>query len=310
MPSSIVGFGRYLPEAVLGNEDLARSLGCEASWILQSSGIEERRIAGEAETVVDMGVEAARSCLARAGNPATGMVLVSSGSSERRFPGPAAEIAFRLGYAGIPAIDLPVASAGSLFGITLAAQLAPVHGPVLIVASEKMSAPALAEPLDKNVAILFGDGAGACIVASNSPGLEIIDSAIHSDGSYAADLRLEFGGPIAMNGYSVIMQASRKIPAVISEVLNAVPADSISAFIMHQANQNLIDRVARSVGVTSDRFYTNIRRYGNTSSASMLIAASEWSESSSTNTGDHVCFAAFGAGYHWGAILSRQTPNL
>jgi 3-oxoacyl-[acyl-carrier-protein] synthase-3 len=303
--ASILSFGRYVPERVLANEELAARLGVDPAWIVQISGIEERRIAGPDETVVTLGVRAARKCL---DGHQIGLVLVSSASSERRFPGPAAAIANELGLAGVPAIDMPVASAGSLFALALAAQLAPAYGNILVVAAEKMSAPALMEPLDKNVAILFGDGAGACVVGAG-PGLEIIDSAIHSDGSYAADLRLEFTGTIAMNGYSVIMQATRKIPAAIEEVLqrSAVEAASITQFVMHQANQNLIDRVAKSVRVPSDHFYTNIRRYGNTSSASVLIAAAEWHETAQLKSGDYVCFAAFGAGYHWGALLARQT---
>jgi 3-oxoacyl-[acyl-carrier-protein] synthase III len=306
MPS-ILSFGRYLPERVLGNEELAGRLGVDPAWVTQISGIEERRIAAPDETVVTLGARAAENCLARGIRSQIGFVIVSSASAERRFPGPAAEIAHRLGLTGVPAVDLPLASAGSLFALALAAQLAPVYGDVLVIASEKMSVPALMEPLDKNVAILFGDGAGACIVGQG-PGLEIVESAIHSDGAYASDLRLEFAGPIAMNGYAVIMQATRKIPAAIEEVLERgkVEAASIVRFLMHQANQNLIDRVAKSVRVASDRFYTNIRRYGNTSSASMLIAAAEWRETAQLKAGDYVCFAAFGAGFHWGALLARQ----
>ena len=302
--ASILCFGRYVPERVLANEELAARLGIDPAWIVQISGIEERRIAASDETVVTLGVRAAESCIA---GREVGLVIVSSASSERRFPGPAAEIAHALGLAGIPAIDLPVASAGSLFALTVASQLAPAYGNVLVIAAEKMSAPALAEPLDKNVAILFGDGAGAAIVGQGS-GLEILDSALHSDGSYAADLRLEFSGPIAMNGYSVIMQATRKIPAAIAEVLerSKVEAASVAHFLMHQANQNLIDRVAKSVRVPPERFYSNIRRYGNTSSASMLIAAAEWHETAGLKPGDYVAFAAFGAGFHWGALLARQ----
>ncbi|HYA16552.1 MAG TPA: beta-ketoacyl-ACP synthase 3 [Bryobacteraceae bacterium] len=302
--ASILSFGRYVPERVLASEELAARLGVDPAWIVQISGIEERRIAASDETVVTLGVRAAESCIA---GREIGLVIVSSASSERRFPGPAAEIAHQLGLAGIPAIDLPVASAGSLFALTLASQLAPAYGNVLVIAAEKMSAPALAEPLDKNVAILFGDGAGAAIVGQGS-GLEILDSALHSDGSYAADLRLEFTGPIAMNGYSVIMQATRKIPAAIAEVLerSKVEAASVAHFLMHQANQNLIDRVAKCVRVPPERFYSNIRRYGNTSSASMLIAAAEWHETAELKPGDYVAFAAFGAGFHWGALLARQ----
>ncbi len=139
-------------------------------------------------------------------------------------------------------------------------------------------------------------------------GLEILDSVLHSDGAYSEDLRLEFTGPVEMNGMAVIRHATRKLPEVINELLqrNQVSPAAIGTFLMHQANQNLINRVARALDVPADRFYSNIRRYGNTSSASMLIAAAEWSNTSQPQPGDTVCFAAFGAGFHWGALLARQ----
>ena len=118
-----------------------------------------------------MGVAAGRDCLNSAGvkAPDVGMFLVSSGSSERRFPGPASAIAQELGAPGIPAIDLPIASAGSLFGMAIAAQLSAMHGNVLVIASEKMSPIAMREPLERGVAPLFGDGAGACLIGSRRP---------------------------------------------------------------------------------------------------------------------------------------------
>ena len=292
-PPSLISFGRYLPEHVLGNEELATKLGCEPAWIETMSGIAERRIADSEETVAVMATRAAEDCLKRAGVKAAdvGMVIVSSGSSERRFPGPAAEVAHAIGVPGVPAIDLPIASAGSLFGMAIAARLAPSFGKILVVAAERMSGPALAEPLNSDVAILFGDGAGACLVAEE-PGehggvLNIVDSALHSDGTWAKDLRLEFTGAVQMNGRAVIMQASRKVPGVIGEVLvrNHMTAQDVRYFLLHQANQNLIVRVARVLGVGSERFPCNIKRYGNTSSASLLIAASEWIETADLKPG-------------------------
>ncbi len=302
---SVIGkFGRYLPARAVGNDELASLLNCDAAWIQQASGIEQRRVAADGESVVAMGVAAAQSCL----SPGIGMVIVSSGSAEMRFPGPAAQIAQRLGLAGIPAIDLPVASAGSLFAMALAARLTPAYGEILVVASEKMAS----FVRERNIAILFGDGAGACLVAPDGPGLEIVDSVLHSDGAWSDQLSLDWPGELRMNGPTVIMQAARKIPAVITELLvrNSVPAADVEAFLMHQANQNLIDRVARALGVPGDRFYSNIRRFGNTSSASMLIAASEWWETANLKDGDPVCLAAFGAGFHWGAILTRYIQKL
>jgi 3-oxoacyl-[acyl-carrier-protein] synthase-3 len=308
--ASLISFGRYLPERVLANEDLARRLGRDPDWIFQMSGIEERRIAEPDETVGIMAARAAEDCLTRGGVGASdvGMLIVSSGTSERRFPGPAAEVATAIGIPGTPAIDLPMASAGSLFGMAMAARLAPSFGNVLVVAAEKMSGPALTEPLNQDVAILFGDGAGACLISQQAGPFEIVDSVLHSDGTWAKDLRLEFDGAVHMNGRAVIMQASRKVPGVIGEVLsrNGLAAADVRYFLLHQSNQNLIDRVARVLGVGTDRFPSNIRRYGNTSSASLLIAASEWAETADIRSGDAVCFVVFGAGFHWGALLARK----
>jgi 3-oxoacyl-[acyl-carrier-protein] synthase-3 len=305
--AAIKAFGAYLPSRIVTNGELAARLDCEPGWILDVSGIERRRYAGPEESVASMGVAAARECLDRAGLKSTdvGIILVSSGSSERRFPGPASAIAHELGAPGIPAIDLPIASAGGLFGMAMAAPLSAIHGNVLVIASEKMSSFAMREPLERGVAPLFGDGAGACLIGPGEGPARILDYILHSDGAFADDLRLDFDAPLAMNGRSVILQASRKLPSAIGELLdkNGRTAESVKVFLMHQANQNLMDRVARALNVEAARFYSNIRRYGNTSSASMLIAAAEWWRDPGPAPGELICFAAFGAGFHWGALL-------
>jgi 3-oxoacyl-[acyl-carrier-protein] synthase-3 len=300
-------FGAYLPARIVTNQELGSRVNRTPDWILDVSGIEERRYAAENESVADMAVAAATQCLERAGMTVSdiGMFIVSSGSSERRFPGPASIVANRLGATSAPALDVPMASAGGLFGMALAAQLAAAYGNILVVAAEKMSTVATREPMEQGVAILFGDGAGASIVSPGDGPARIVDSVLHSDGAFAEDLRLEFDAPLAMNGRSVIMQASRKIPAAIAELLerNRTPASAVKIFLMHQANQNLIDRVAKALDVQAGMFYSNIRVYGNTSSASMLIAASEWWQVHGPSPGDLICFTAFGAGFHWGALL-------
>ncbi|HEX4809088.1 MAG TPA: ketoacyl-ACP synthase III [Bryobacteraceae bacterium] len=309
--ASLIGFGAYVPERVLTNTELATSLGCAPEWISEVSGIETRHIAEESQSVVDMAVLAARDCLseARVEPGEIGLLIVSTGSAERRFPGPAASVGKELGIPGVPCLDLPVASAGSLFGLSLASRLTEAYGRILVVAAEKMSAIAQQKPLDKNIAILFGDGAGACLVTQDSGPLRIIDSLVRSDGSFADDLRLDANGRLTMNGLSVIMQASRKIPNVIQELLkkHGIAAAEAAVFLMHQANQNLIDRVAKALGVPTSRFYSNIARLGNTSSASMLIAAAEYFKENQLRQGDKVVFATFGAGFHWGALLAEST---
>jgi 3-oxoacyl-[acyl-carrier-protein] synthase III len=303
--------GRWLPERVVNNEEIGALIGCDAAWIRGVSGIEERRFAAAHETTVSMGLAAAQSCLQKAGiDPASiGYLICSSGSAERRFPGPASSIASALGCGEIPAIDIPIASAGALVALDLARDLAPRYGRVLVVATEKMSAVALTEPLERGVSMLFGDGAGACLVDANAGSLEIVDSIIATDGNFADDLSLPFGSPLSMNGRSVILHASRKIPRAIQELLarNTLTAADVTSFVMHQANLNLINKVADALDVAADRFFTNIARYGNTSSASLLIAASEWLEGSPPEPGQHSVFTAFGAGYQWGAMLLRAT---
>jgi 3-oxoacyl-[acyl-carrier-protein] synthase III len=310
----IRAFGSYLPPGILTNAVLGAKLGVTPQWIKEVSGIEERRVAGDSETVIDLAVEAGRDCLTKSGfdQADLGLIIVASGSSERTFPGPAAAVAKQLGVAGIPALDVPIASAGSLFGLALADRLVPRYGATLVIAAEKMSPHSLGEPLDKNVAILFGDGAGACLVTPDdeggSGGLAILYHALHSDGSYADELKLEPPSPVKMNGLQVIMQASRKLPSAIQEVLSAetTSAAQVHTFLLHQANRNLIEKVAKTIGVDPAQFYANIARYGNTSSASMLIAAAEWHGQTELKLGDSVCFAAFGAGFHWGALLASQ----
>ncbi|MBA3973992.1 MAG: ketoacyl-ACP synthase III [Candidatus Solibacter sp.] len=302
-------FGSYLPSRMVSSEEAGGWVDTLATWVFNVSGIEERRFAGKDETVSDMAVAAAKDCLQRAGLEAKdiSMVLLSSGSSERQFPGPAAETALKLGIPGIPAIDLPLASAGALFALSLASRLTEQVGRVMVIAAEKMSQIAVREPMERGVAVLFGDGAGAALVTPDEGFVEVVDSQLASDGSFAPDLCLDWDQPLKMNGRTVILQASRKIPGIIRSLLerNAVDPQLVPVYLMHQANQNLIDRVADAIGVPAERFFSNIAKYGNTSSASMLIAASEWIDSHKLTKGDPVVFAAFGAGFHWGSLLAR-----
>jgi len=303
MGAYLQAFGAYLPERVVANAELAERVGKTSEWIESVSGILERRWAAPEETVADMGVAAAGDCLRKAGIAANtlGMLIVSSGSGSRGFPGPAAEVAARLGLDSTPAIDLPIASAGSLFGLALAMRLAETQGDVLVVAAEKMSA--LIEN-DPNTAILFGDGAGAALVSARPGRWRMLDAVIHTDGQSREALAFDGTGPLRMNGLTVILQAARKIPASIEEVLarQNISARQVAVFLLHQANLNLLTRVAKSLGVGPEKMFANVQRYGNTSSASMLIAASEWAETNPEP--GSVVFSAFGAGFHWGAIVA------
>jgi len=306
MSAYLHAFGAHIPERVVTNAELAERTGKTAEWIESASGIQERRWAAPDTSIAAMGVAAAESCLKTADFPTNkiGMLIVASGSGARGFPGPAAAIADRLCLLSVPALDLPMASAGSLFGLALAMRLTETYGDILVVASEKMSPLCETEPLDPNTAILFGDGAGAALVSSRPGRWRMLDAALHTDGQYREDLAFDGTGPLRMNGLTVILQAARKIPASIEEVLarQSLSAQQVTAFLLHQANLNLLTRVAKALNVGPEKIFANVQRYGNTSSASMLIAATEWAE---TNPGKGpIVFSAFGAGFHWGALVA------
>ncbi|MCS7026467.1 MAG: ketoacyl-ACP synthase III [Bryobacteraceae bacterium] len=305
----ICGFGAALPSRLVSNAEISALIGKTPEWIQSVSGIQHRRWVASGETLLELAVRAAEDCLSKTAVSASeiGLILVASASAPRRFPGPAAVVAAQLGLQEIPAIDLPIASAGALFGMALANELAPRFGPTLVVASEVLSPFVVAEPIEAGVAMLFGDGAGACLIHPTSGLFKICQVQLASDGSFAEDLRLEFQGPIQMNGRAVILQASRKIPRAIQQVLDrqAIPASQVDRFLLHQANQNLLDRVADVLTLPREKFFSNIAHYGNTSSASVLIAAAESFQQQPPPSGAYVCFAAFGAGFHWGAMLCQ-----
>jgi 3-oxoacyl-[acyl-carrier-protein] synthase-3 len=301
------GFGSYLPVRVVGNDELAPLLGVAPEWIVSQSGIRERRYAAADETVATLGHRAAVDCLERAGVAASelGLVLVASGSAERFCPGPASAIAAMLGLSSTPALDIPVGSAGSLAGMVLAARLAASMGNVLVIGTEIMSRRIELAPEGQGTAILFGDGAGAMVVSPDTGFARIVDSCLHTDGNSAEALTIG-GERVRMDGAVVIRHASRKMPEAMNELLerNGVSAAGIGVFLLHQANKNLITRIAQTVKVPAERFYANIDRFGNTSSASLLIAAAEWREAHPGPVGEAMMFSAFGVGLTWGALLA------
>ncbi len=305
MPA-ILGFDRWLPARVVGNEELAHSLGVTPEWILSACGIGERRYAEAGESVVDLGERAARGLLERLGLPpaAVGAVLVATGTPDRQFPGVSAVLAPRLGISSAFALDVHLASSGGLVAIALAMDLAPRYGNVLVVATEKMSEVILRQP-QKETAILFGDGAGACVVAPADGPYRLSDARVVTDGAFADDLSLTPGGPLVMNGRQVIMQAVRKLTRSVTDILAAherAPGD-VGLYLFHQANANLLRQVAAQLRIPEERVFVNLRQYGNTSAASLLIAAAEAEQQGRFGPGSLVALAAFGAGFSYGAAL-------
>ena len=307
----LAGFGHALPERAVPSSELAALLGVTEEWIVGACGIRERRWIADDGSAAALALRASRDALASAGLSASrlGAIVVGSGSAPRAFPGISADLQRELGAPGIPAFDVPLASVGGLFALGLAVDLCARTGPVLVAGAEEMSRVLQRAPLAKETAILFGDGAGACVVAPGSGALDVVDVRLASDGSFADALALAPDGPLVMDGRTVILQASRKLPAAVRSVLEPhglSPAD-VDLFVLHQANLNLLRGVARSLGVGEEKLVLNVERLGNTSAASVLIALSEAAGSGRIRPGSRVVVAAFGAGFSWGAGLLHAT---
>lgn len=305
MPS-ILGFGAYLPDRVVTHEALAAQLAVDPAWILEACGIRERRYAAPGESVVDLAERAARHCLDAVGLPAgrLGGILVGTGTPHRTFPGVSADLQRRLGAPGIPAFDVHLASSGGLVALCVAAELCGRLGPVLVIGAERMSG-VVARNMAKETAILFGDGAGAAVVAPGSGPLELLDWTWASDGTFADDLALAWDGALTMNGRTVILQASRKLTGTVKALLekNGRRAGEIDLFLFHQANGNLLRQLGKALGIEDARLFMHVERYGNTSAASVLIAAAQAREQGRLPAGSTAVMAAFGAGFTHGAIL-------
>jgi 3-oxoacyl-[acyl-carrier-protein] synthase-3 len=306
--AQILGFGAYLPAGVLDNAALAAEFQVDPAWILQACGIETRRVAAPGETVVDLAERAARACLERSGlEPAAlGGIVVGTGTAERQVPGVSASLQQRLGAAGIPAFDIHLASVGGFFALATAVELCQRYGPILVVGAERMSEVMARAPRVKETAILFGDGAGACVVAPGHGPVSVVDIRMHSDGTFADELSLAYGGTLAMNGRTVILQANRKLRQSLSDLLarNGLAAGDVDLWLFHQANVNLLRQVGHGLGIAEERVYLNLPRYGNTSAASLFIAAAEAQAEGRLRSG-YAVMAAFGAGMGWGSALLR-----
>jgi 3-oxoacyl-[acyl-carrier-protein] synthase-3 len=293
---------------MLDNAALAAELGVDPAWILHACGIETRRIAAPEETVVDLAEQAARACLEHCGLEAAalGGIVVGTGTPQRQFPGVSASLQQRLGVVDIPAFDIHLASVGGFFALATAVELCGRYGPILVVGAEVMSRVMAREPRVKETAILFGDGAGACIVAPGAGALSVVDIRMQSDGTCADALSLEHGGALVMDGRTVILQANRKLRKSLCELLerNGLAVADVDLWLFHQANLNLLKQVGKALGIPEARIFLNLSRYGNTSAASLFIAASEAHAEGRFRPG-YAVLAAFGAGMGWGSALLR-----
>ena len=321
----ILGTGSYAPARVLTNHDLKAMVATSDRWIIERTGIRERRIAAEGELTSDMAVAAAHRALEMAETDAADLdaIIVATISPDMPMPSCAAIVQAKLGASKAFCFDLSAACAGSLYGMTIADQFIRSGSArrILVVGAELLSR--LVDWSDRNTCILFGDAAGALVLGpSPDPDRGLLSAHLHSDGTMAQTLAIRGGGSqypqsaevlekgmhkIAMNGRDVYKFAVRVLPDALNEAFaaNGIAADAIDHVVSHQANLRIVESVLDRVGISMERCWLNLDRYGNTSSASLPISIDEANRAGRLQHGDLIAMMAIGAGMAWGSALMR-----
>jgi len=316
----IAGVGHYVPERILTNADLERTLDTSDEWISSRTGIKERRMAREDEATSDLAVAAARNCLERAKLTPSDidLYIVATCSPDMPFPATGCIVVSKLGVVGKPAFDMEIACSGFIYGLTIASSLvrSGVYKRVMLIGAEKLSA--IVNYEDRGTAILFGDGAGAIILERADVDC-FLSSELGSDGTIPGFLMVPGGGTVEpmtqalldvhrdkihMNGPGVFKFAVNKMSESAQIVLrraNLTAADC-AFMIPHQANRRIIDSVANLLELPPEKVIINVDQYGNTSAASIPIALSETELAGKLKPNDIIIFAAFGGGLSWGAV--------
>ena len=325
----ITGWGMYVPEPVLTNDDISKLVDTNDAWIRERTGIRERHIARENEFPSTLGVEAAIRALKVANLAPTelDLIICASSSPEYFFPATACIIQDQIGATKAGAFDLSAACSGFIYAVNMAAQSIRSGSikSALVIGTETLTR--FVNWKDRSTCILFGDGAGAFVLqASEKPG-GVLSAVLGSDGSGADSLTLDGGGSrypatemtihegkhfIQMDGKEVFRFATRVMGKAAIESLEKVglTTDDVSLIVPHQANFRIIETAAKYLKMPMDKFVVNVDRYGNTSTASIPIATVESVENGRISSGDKVVFVGFGAGLTWGSMVVEWTGPL
>ena len=331
--SSITGMGMYVPENVVTNEDLTQIMDTSNEWILERTGIEERRHIkkGDGNTTATMGVKAAKIAIERAGidKDDIDLILFATLSPDYYFPGSGVIVQQILEIPTCPAMDIRNQCSGFIYALSTADQFIKtgMSKNILIIGSENHSGGLDMSTRGRGVSVIFGDGAGAVVVSrSEEKDKGILSTHLHSEGKYAEELSLigpstnrwvpeiiEANDPQDityypyMNGQLVFKNAVVRFSEVIMEGLkqNQLTPDQIDMLIPHQANLRISQFIQKKFGLSDDQVYNNIMRYGNTTAGSIPIALTEAWEEGKIQSGDLVVMAAFGSGFTWGSALIR-----
>ena len=318
----ITGTGSFVPSRVLTNQDLERMVDTSDAWILERTGIRERRITDETQAASDLAFEASVRAIEDAGLEARELdaILVGTVTGDHAFPSTGCILQERLGAKNAFAYDFGAACSGFLFGLVQARAfvLSGTCRRVLVIGVETLSK--VVDWTDRNTCVLFGDGAGAAIVEAGAPGIMAVR--VHCDGSMADIISLPAGGSrmpitpeliaerkhrIQMRGNETFKLAVKAMESVLLEVVQeaGIRQSDIDLLIPHQANMRIIQALGKRLEVPEERVYVNVDRYGNTSAATIPIAIDEARRSGRVGPGSLVVVAAFGSGATWGAAVVR-----
>ncbi len=326
--STIVGIGRAVPSRVLTNAQLARLVETTDEWIVARTGIRERRVVEDGQASSDLGYEAAKEALADAGVAPEDLdlIVVGTATPDMLFPATACILQDRLGAKRAGAFDLSAACSSWVYGAAVA------HGyiasglanTVLVVGAEALSK--IINWRDRSTCVLFGDSAGAVVMRSCDLGRGFLSFYLGADGAGGSWISLPGGGSrvpasyesvernqhyLQMNGREVYKFAVRCMPKAIGEAVHraGLAIDEVDCFIPHQANIRIIDAAANRLGQPKEKFFINVERYGNTSSASVPVALYEAVAMGRVKAGDVVVLVAFGGGLTWGSCALRWTKG-
>jgi 3-oxoacyl-[acyl-carrier-protein] synthase-3 len=324
---SITGIGSYAPQRVMTNDELAQIVDTSDEWIIERTGIRERRVAAPEEALSDLALPSARSALEQAGlePSAVDLIIVATVTPDMLFPSTGAILADQLGAKDAAAYDLSAGCTGFVYALVQA------HGMVasglvdnaLVVGGDVLSK--IVDWEDRSTCVLFGDGAGAVVLERVSEG-GFLGFELGADGSGGPQLYMPAGGSRApasaetvaerqhfakMNGREVFKFATRVLVDSAEKVLDecGVPVDEVDVYVPHQANVRIIDHARKKLGIPEERTVVNVDRFGNTSSGSIPLALGDAESDGRLKEGEMVLMTGMGAGLTWGSALIEWTAN-
>ncbi|MGA8652256.1 MAG: beta-ketoacyl-ACP synthase III [Xanthobacteraceae bacterium] len=319
--SVVLGCGSYLPNQVLTNADLARKVDTSDEWIVQRTGIHERRIAAPGELTSHMATHAARAALAHAhlDAQAIDLIVLATSTPDNTFPASAVAVQNELGITHGAAFDLQAVCSGFVYGLATADALlkSGAFSRALVIGAETFSR--LLDWTDRTTCVLFGDGAGAVVLeAQDQPGGRedrgVLTVRLRSDGRHKSKLYVDGGpsstgtvGHLRMEGREVFRHAVAMITDVVEDAFKAAGygVADIDWFVPHQANKRIIDGSAHKLGIDPAKVITTVDRHGNTSAASIPLALADAVADRRIKRGDLILLEAMGGGFTWGAALVR-----